>query len=79
MQFHRPAQNDGLLEVFRRENAPYETACFMLRGIDENATYLFTDADGGAFTVSGTDLMNHGLRITVPEKRKAKIYFYRVV
>lgn len=79
MQFHRPAQNDGLLEVFRRENAPYETACFMLRGIDENATYLFTDADGGAFTVSGKDLVSHGLRMTVPEKRQAKIYFYRVV
>ena len=79
MQFNRPDKNDGILQVFRRENAPYETACFMLRGLNESADYLFTDADGGAFTVSGTDLVSHGLRITVPEKRQAKIYFYRVV
>lgn len=26
MQFNRPGQNDGIIEVFRRENAPYETA-----------------------------------------------------
>ena len=66
MQFNRPDENDGIIEVFRRENAPYETA-----------DYLFTDADGGEFTVSGKELKENGLKITVPDKRKAKIYFYK--
>ena len=79
MQFNRPGQNDGILEVFRRENAPYETACFVLRGLDESADYLFTDADGGEFTLSGKELMKNGLNITVPDKRKAKIYFYNTI
>ena len=79
IQFNRPEQSDGILEVFRRENAPYETACFMLRGLDESADYFFTDADGGDFTVSGKELAGNGLKLTVPEKRKAKIFFYKAV
>lgn len=79
MQFNRPQKNDGIIEVFRRENAPYETACFMLRGIDESADYLFTDADGGEFRLNGKELAENGIKITVPEKRKAKIYFYKAI
>ena len=77
MQYDRPEEKDGMVQVFRRENSPYETACFALRGLDAAAEYLFTDPDGGAFTVSGKELAEQGLRLTVPEKRKAKIYFYR--
>ena len=51
----------------------------MLRGIDESADYLFTDADGGEFTVNGKELKENGLKITVPDKRKAKIYFYKAL
>jgi alpha-galactosidase len=79
MQFNRPDKNDGIIEVFRRENSPYETACFMLRGLDESADYLFIDADGGEFTLSGKELMKNGLNITVSDKRKAKIYFYNTI
>ena len=79
MQFNRPDKNDGIIEVFRRENSPYETACFMLRGLDESADYLFTDADGGEFRLSGKELMKNGLKITVSDKRKAKIYFYKTI
>lgn len=79
MQFNRPEKNDGIVEVFRRENAPYETACFVLRGLDTDRDYLFTDADGGEFTVNGKELSENGLRLTVEEKRKAKIYFYKSI
>ena len=51
----------------------------MLRGLDKSADYLFTDADGGEFSVSGKELSQNGLKITVPDKRKAKIYFYKKV
>lgn len=78
-QFNRPEQKDGLLEVFVRENAPYETAKFKLNGLDEAADYIFEDADGGEFTVSGKTLVKEGLKLTIEEKRKAKLYFYRVI
>lgn len=77
-QFHRPEQNDGIIQLFRREDAPYETARFDLRAIDENATYRFTDADDDScFAISGKELIEKGFVITIPQKRTAKIYFYR--
>lgn len=79
MQFNRSEEGDGIIEVFRRENAPYETARFMLRGLNRSADYLFHDADGGEFRLSGKELAENGIKITVPEKRKAKIYFYKTI
>lgn len=79
VQFDRPSQNDGIVQIFKREKSPYQTACFMLGGIDENSQYLFTDIDGGEFTVSGKELIEKGLKIEITDKRVAKIYFYKVV
>ncbi|MBQ4053906.1 MAG: hypothetical protein IJD33_06165, partial [Clostridia bacterium] len=78
-QFHRPEQGDGVVQIFRRENAPYETATFTLRGIKDGTMYAFTDVDGGEFTVSGTEINAHGWMVSMPEKRSAKIYFYREI
>lgn len=74
-----PRKNDGIIEMFRRENSPYETACFMLRGLDESVDYLFADADGGEFRLSGKELMKNGLNITVSDKPKAKICYYKTI
>lgn len=79
VQFNRPAENDGVVQVFRRGKSPYETAKFMLRGLKPDSMYLFVDADGGEFTVSGRELMETGLKLDLPEKRTAKIYFYKEV
>lgn len=79
-QFHRPKQNDGIVQLFRREDAPYETARFDLRAIEEDAIYCFTDADDdSSFTISGKELKEKGFVITLPQKRTAKIYFYKTV
>lgn len=78
-QFDRPSKNDGIVEVFRREDSPYETARFMLSGIQDDKKYVFSDADGGEFELEGEVLAREGLKISISEKRKAKIYFYRAV
>ena len=78
-QLDRSSEGDGIVQIFRRENSPYETASFSLRAIDKSASYRFTDADGGEFTVSGKELSENGLRISVNEKRKAKLYFYKKI
>lgn len=79
MRFEKREKKEGVIEVYRRENSPYETACFPMKNADVNAEYLFEDADGGDFKVSGRELAERGFSVTVLEKRKAKIYFYKVV
>lgn len=79
MQFNRPSYDDGIIEVFRRENSPYETAVFNLKGIDKGSNYKFADLDGGEFTVSGSEITETGFRVKITEKRKAKIYLYKKV
>lgn len=77
-QFDRPEQNDGIVQVFRRENSPYETASFGLFHIDQSANYIFTDADDEKeVKVSGAELAENGFCVTLKEKRSAKIYFYK--
>lgn len=79
-QFNRSSFGDGIVQIFRRENSPYETATFKLRGLEANKKYIFTDADGSSeFTADGEILLNEGLKLTVEKKRTAKIYFYREV
>lgn len=77
VQYNAPEKGDGVIQLFRRKNSPYATACFELHGIDKNADYIFTDADDNSKTeISGSELIENGLSITVNEKRKAKIIFY---
>ncbi len=79
MQFDRPDKCDGVVQVFRRDEAPYETAVFKLKGIDKESCYRFEDIDGGTFDVSGAELSEKGLKITICEKHKAKIYSYKKI
>ncbi|MBR4072499.1 MAG: alpha-galactosidase [Clostridia bacterium] len=78
-QFHRPEENDGIIQVFRRPVSPYESACYKLRGLDKNADYLITDADGGEVTSSGKDLLDKGFNVEIKELPKAKLYFYKKI
>lgn len=79
VQFNRPDENDGIVQVFRRDNAPYETASFSLRGLDVTCNYQFTDIDGGEFEISGKELLHDGFKVTIPQKHKAKIYMYKAI
>jgi len=76
-QYDRPSEGDGLLQIFRRENSPYDSALFHLHGIDGNAVYILEDLDGGEVRMSGSELAE--VRITIDVPRTAKIYFYRKV
>lgn len=79
-QFDRSSENDGVIQIFRRENSPYETASFMLGTIDKNCNYIFTDVDTGTEnTFSGAALAENGFTVQLKEKRSAKIYFYKKI
>lgn len=79
VQYNRPEEQDGMIQVFRRAKSPYTTANFTLRGLNADGTYMFTDADGGEFEISGRELIENGLNISIKEKRTAKIYFYKMI
>jgi len=77
-QYNRPSSDDGILQVFRRRNSDYERARYFLRGLDENKTYLFKEADGEEITVSGAELKN-GFVVDILEKESSKLYFYKAI
>ena len=77
-QCSRPEENDGIVMLFRREDAPYHSAVFALHGIDENSSYIFEDADNGSrITVSGEQLKTEGFSVTISHKRTAKLWYYQ--
>ena len=79
-QFDRPSKGDGIVQVFRREQSPYERASFDLFAIDEEADYVFTDADDDLeFVVKGVELVEKGFTINIEEKRTSKLYFYKKI
>ena len=77
-QFDRPEAGDGIVQVFRRENAPYEQARYFLSGIDGAAQYIFTDLDNESeIRFSGEELLKQGFTVTISDRRTAKIWQYR--
>jgi alpha-galactosidase len=77
-QFHRPAENDGVVQVFRRPASPHESAALPLRGIDPARAYVVTDFDEPApVRKPGSDLLA-GLRVAMPKGPSSRTIHYRV-
>ncbi len=80
VQFHRPETGEGILQIFRRENAPYEKASYPLGGLEADRRYAFEDADAGETVFfDGKLLTKTGFPAELLEKRTAKLWFYRPV
>lgn len=78
VQYNRPEENDGLVQVFSRERAAYKSAVYALFGLDSDKIYLFTDADDNStFEILGKTLMTDGLKVSINNPCTAKLYFYR--
>ena len=78
-QYDRPEEGDGIIQVFRREQAPYSRAEFNLYAIRADKTYVFTDTDDGSeFEKSGKELLEKGFEVNIKERPAAKIWLYRI-
>ncbi|HEY3398414.1 MAG TPA: alpha-galactosidase [Armatimonadota bacterium] len=76
-QFHRPESSDGLIQVFRRAESPYETARFVLRGLAPHATYRVEDLDTGEIVEEvGERLGTEGLALNLPTPRESRVLLY---
>lgn len=76
-EWRLPESDEGMIQIFKRERSPFESAIFNLHGIDDNKTYIFTDVDGGSFEVGGRELNENGLSLMISEKRVAKIFTFK--
>lgn len=80
-QFHRPEAGEGMIQVFRRQGSPYESARFQLHGLDAARRYevtILSDSEAIA-NYSGKQLMEQGLPVAVREKPGATVMVYREV
>jgi alpha-galactosidase len=65
-QFNRPKEGQGMLQVFRRPDSPYESARFRLRALDPTALYSVINADSDQKReMKGKELEQDGLPISL--------------
>lgn len=77
-EYHRPKGDDGVLLAYRHERSPFAEGVFPLFGLAPERSYVFTDADtGDMFRGRGDALMRDGVRLSLPERRSAKVFFFR--
>ena len=77
-QFHKPDSDEGMIQVFRRDENPSESMTFQLNGLTSNKNYILTNLDtNGTETVSGKDLLTTGLKITLKRKPSSALIVYR--
>ena len=75
-QFDRPDLGKGVVQVFRRDESPYEFARFPLHGLDAAAQYEVENLDGGKDIHRGGELMERGLLVSVATRPAALLFVY---
>jgi alpha-galactosidase len=77
-QLDRPDLGEGVVVALRRPESPFEMARFVLRGLEEKATYLVTNLDTSQpLTVSGRQLLNDGLRVGIASAPGSCLMVYK--
>jgi alpha-galactosidase len=76
-QFDRPETGEGIVQAFRRKEAPEASANFKLQGLDAKATYEVENLDGGKISRSGKKLMEEGLMLESKESPASFLFAYK--
>ena len=77
-QFNLPEDGEGMIQAFRREESPYESARLHLHELVAEARYLLKDMDTGTSReVTGRELMKDGVIVRIAEKPCASIITYK--
>ncbi len=75
MQYHRPEDDTGVIQIFRRENSRYSCASFPLRGLKDDAVYKITDADTHTEIKALGKELALGFNVHINQPRTAKLYW----
>lgn len=77
-QFHRHEQGDGVVQAFRRAEAPQENLLVRLADLDAQALYAVSNLETTVLTkMSGRVLMQQGLSVHLPTTNSAALLVYR--
>jgi len=77
-QYHRPEQDDGIVQVFRRADSSEQSKTLRLLGLDAAAEYHFTDADTNAQSIhTGRELMETGLTLRLETQPSSALLKYK--
>jgi len=79
-QFHRPDQDDGVVQAFRRSRSEDASMRFKLHVLDANIPYEVEDFDNeGTLKLSGRQLMDEGLLVKLSKRRQAATIIFKRV
>jgi alpha-galactosidase len=68
----------GFVQAFRREHCMYTAAELKLRGLDPDASYVFTNHDTGkSQTLVGRELLDKGLAVSITEQPGSAVITYQ--
>jgi alpha-galactosidase len=77
-QFDRPETGAGMVQAFRREDCIFEAGRLKLRGLEPESAYEVTDLDTEKTQrLSGRELMEKGLLVTIADQPGAVLFSYR--
>jgi alpha-galactosidase len=80
LQFDRPEEGEGFVEIFRRSRSPYETARFKLNGLDPVARYEIVNLDSlEKRSIPGKELMGSGIEVRLNNAPGSALLTYRRV
>ena len=79
-QFDRPDISCGALFAFRRKDSCFTTANVLLKNLQPDAVYEIHDFDSAStWTVKGSELMEKGIHIEMPEPRSSRLFSYKKI
>lgn len=77
-QFNDPKKEEGVVMAFRRERSKQSQGCFMLSGLQKDATYAFVNTDTNQkMSYSGRELMENGLSIELRQPHTSTVFLYQ--
>ena len=77
-QFDSPAEDKGMIQAFRRQESPLETARFHLSGLKAGASYAIRDLDSGKESRhTAKELIETGIEVSIRSQPGVAILAYR--
>ena len=77
-QFNTPERGEGVVQMFRRSESPYESIRVKLHDLEPGAVYKLTNLDvPGTVEVTGSELMEKGLSISIKDAPGSAIITYK--
>jgi alpha-galactosidase len=77
-QFNQPEQGTGVIQAFRRQDSPFDSAQLKLRGLDPAAHYVVKNLDTSLESqFTGSQLMREGISVPIRTEPGAAVLLYR--